>query len=74
MAEMPRRRLKLRVAFRFTVFDLGDGDRQQLLLAQQLAHVLDGVAFDDAVLFAARGVESGVFESAHGRAWLSPRA
>ena len=55
------------VALRFAVFDLGDGDRQQLPLAQQLAHVLDGVAFDDAVLFAARGVESGVFEGAHGQ-------
>ena len=36
------------LALRFPVSDLGDGDRQQLPLAQQLAHVLDGVAFDDA--------------------------
>ena len=31
------------------MLDLGDGDRQQLPFAQQLAHVLDGVAFDDAL-------------------------
>ena len=47
------------------MFDLGDGDRQQLPLAQQLPHVFDGVAFDHAILFAARGVESGVFEGTH---------
>ena len=54
------------IALGFAVFDFGDRDRQQLPLAQQLPHVFDGVAFDDAVLFAARGVESGVFEGAHG--------
>ena len=37
------------IALGFAVFDLGDGDRQQLPLAQQLPHVLDGVAFDHAL-------------------------
>jgi hypothetical protein len=41
------------------------GDRQELPLAQQLPHVLDGVTFDHAILLAARSIESGVFEGTH---------
>jgi hypothetical protein len=76
-AEMPRRREKPASRLRLAVLDLGHGDGQQLAVAQQLPHVLDGVAFDDAILFAARGVERGVFECTHGRsapARISPRA
>ena len=47
------------------MLDLGDRDRQELPLTQQLPHVLDGVAFDHAVLFAARSIESGIFEGTH---------
>ena len=75
-AETPRRTGEAAIALGFAVFDLGDGDRQQLPLAQQLPHVFDGVAFDHAILFAARGVESGVFER-HPRVRppeVSPRA
>ena len=53
------------LALGLAVFDLGDGDRQQLPFAQDLPHVLDGVAFDHAVLFAAGGIEGGVFEGTH---------
>jgi hypothetical protein len=39
--------------------------RQQLLLAQQLAHVLRGVAFDQPLALLALRIERGVFERAH---------
>ena len=54
------------IALGFAVFDLGDGNGQQLPLSQQRADMFDGVAFENAGLFAARGIESGEFESAHG--------
>ncbi len=53
------------IAFGLAVFDLGHGDRQQLPFAQQLPHMFDGIAFDNPVLFAARGIEGGVFEGTH---------
>ena len=43
-----------------------DRDRQQSLLAQQLAHLPGRVALDDALALAARGIHRGVFEGAHG--------
>ena len=62
------------VALGLAVSDLGDGDRQELPVAQDLPHVFDGVAFDHAILFAARGVESGVFEGTHRWRRINPRA
>jgi len=56
------------------MLDLRDGDRQELPVAQDLPHVLDGVAFDHAVLFAASRVERGVFEGPHVFKALNPRA
>jgi hypothetical protein len=45
--------------------DLGDRDRQQLLLAQQLADVPRGIAFEDPLALLAGGIERYVFERAH---------
>src|SRR5204863_3182569 len=49
----------------FLLRDLGDRDRQQLLLAQLLADLARRVAFEDALALAAAGIEGGVFERAH---------
>src|SRR5205085_364841 len=50
------------------VLDLRDRDRQQRTLAQELTDVLDGVAFDEAGLFAPLRIERRVFEGSHGSA------
>ncbi len=39
-----------------------DGDGQQLLFAQELAHVACAVAFHDALALLARSIERGVFK------------
>ena len=39
--------------------------RQQLLVAQQLSDVLGRVAFDEALAFAALGIQCGVFKGTH---------
>ena len=53
---------------RFFLRNLGDRDRQQLLLAQQLADLARAVAFEDALALAAAGIERGVFEGTPWRA------
>jgi len=45
--------------------DLGDGDRKQALVAQELPHVSRCVPLDDALAFAAGGVDRDVFERPH---------
>ena len=63
----------------FLFLDLGDRDRQQALVAQELPYVAGRVPFDDALSFAACGVDRDVFERPHRNlrprdAWTRPLA
>ncbi len=61
------------LAVRFLLRHLVDGDRQELALAQELADVPRGVAFQDALAFLAGVVERYVFEGPHGAVFFNPR-
>ena len=58
-----QREVALRLAF--ARLDLGDLDRQQLPLAQELAHVTRRIAFENATMFLPAGVDGDVLIRAH---------
>src|SRR5690349_2822148 len=47
--------------------DLADGNGQQALIAQQLAHLPRGIAFENAFAFPSSRVDGGVFECTHAK-------